>query len=112
MAALRNEQSIAARALMLRILAAARTAEVVGARWSEFENGVWTIPGERMKAGKSHSVPVSGRAMKSLLPREGEYVFIGSRPGKPLGPVEMLRVLRGLFRIASPASFSRSKCPE
>ncbi len=47
------------------ILTAARTGEVIGARWSEIDVGenLWTIPAERMKAGKEHRVPLSARAI-------------------------------------------------
>ena len=45
-------EGVAARALEFTILTAARTGEVIGARWSEMdlEAGTWTIPAERMKA--------------------------------------------------------------
>ena len=60
MADLRQREGIAARALAFAILTAARTGEVIGARWDEFDlaERLWTIPGERMKAGKPHRVPV------------------------------------------------------
>src|SRR5262249_28693968 len=60
MAALRQRQGIAARALEFTILPAARTGEVIGAQWSEIDldNAVWTIPAGRMKAGKEHRVPL------------------------------------------------------
>ena len=44
------------------ILTAARSGEVRGARWDEIENGVWTIPAERMKADRPHAVPLSIQA--------------------------------------------------
>lgn len=73
-----------ARALEFAILTAARTGEVVGAKWQEIDldDGMWTIPGERMKAGKEHRVPLSKRAVEILmeLPREdgNPNVFIGA----------------------------------
>lgn len=50
------------------ILTASRTGEVLGAEWREFEleARTWTIPAERMKAGKEYRVPLSGAAMRSL----------------------------------------------
>ena len=66
---LRQQEGIAARALEFTILTACRTGEVVGARWGEIDraNGVWTISGERMKAGREHRVPLSARALE--IPR-------------------------------------------
>jgi integrase len=89
MAALRERQDIAARALEFTILTAARVGEVLGARWSEFNllDKVWIIPGGRMKSGREHRVPLSGRALAILegmqAHRTGEdaYVFPSSRAG-------------------------------
>ena len=55
----------AARALEFAILTAARSREVLGARWEEFDlgRGVWTVPATRMKAGREHRVPLSQRAL-------------------------------------------------
>ena len=41
------------------ILTAARSGEVLGARWSEIDlkNKIWTVPANRMKAGHEHRVP-------------------------------------------------------
>ena len=50
------------------VLTAARSGEVRGARWDEidFENAMWIVPEERMKAGKEHRVPLSTRALAVL----------------------------------------------
>jgi integrase len=101
MAALRAQTNISARALEFAILTAARTGEVLGARWPEvdFSTRVWAVPAERMKAGKPHRVPLSDRAMAILqaLPREGsDWVFAGDRTGRPLSDAAMLGVLKGL----------------
>ena len=65
---LREHSGYSAHALELLILTATRTSEVIEAKWSEFdlEAKVWTIPAERMKAGKEHRVPLSTRAMEIL----------------------------------------------
>lgn len=49
-------------------LTAARTTEVREATWKEIDMGqrVWTIPGERMKAGQAHRVPLSDAAIVAL----------------------------------------------
>jgi integrase len=46
------------RALEFAILTAARTGEVIGARWDEIDlaDKTWTVPATRMKAGKEHRV--------------------------------------------------------
>ena len=85
-----------ARALELAILCASRPSEVLNARLSEFdlETATWTIPGERMKAGREHRVPLAPCAVKLLtgLPRVGEYVFVGRGDGPP-HRTALLRVL-------------------
>jgi integrase len=102
MAALRENTSVSARALEFTILTAARTSETIGAKWNEIdlENGVWTIPAERMKAGKEHEVPLSKTALELLkaLPREKNsgYLFAGARAKQPLSNMAMLELLRGI----------------
>jgi integrase len=70
---LRARDGIAARALEFLTLTAARSGEVRGARWGEvdLQNAIWTIPGERMKAGREHRVPLSTAALDLLeaMPR-------------------------------------------
>ncbi len=50
------------------VLTAARSGEVRGARWDEidFDNAMWIVPEERMKAGKEHRVPLSTQALAVL----------------------------------------------
>lgn len=50
------------------VLTATRSGEIRGARWSEFDASLsnWTIPAERMKAGREHRVPLSSRATEVL----------------------------------------------
>jgi integrase len=57
------------KALRFTILTAARTEEVTGATWPEFDlhAKVWTIPPERMKGGREHVVPLSDAAVAILL---------------------------------------------
>jgi integrase len=65
---LRTHSGYSALALELLILTASRTSEVIEARWDEFDlkARVWTIPAERMKAGKEHRVPLNTRSMEIL----------------------------------------------
>ena len=80
---LKNQQGVAARCLEFTILTAARTNESIGATWDEIDviSQTWTIPVERMKAKKTHRVPLPPRAIAivqemSLLKTNG-FVFPG-----------------------------------
>ena len=81
-------------------MTAARTGEVVGARWSEIdlETRTWTIPAARMKSRREHRVPLSPRAIKLLsgLYREdgNSDVFIGARTRAGLGGMAMPDLLQ------------------
>jgi integrase len=87
-------------ALEFLILAAARTAEVLGARWDELEGDVWTVPPARMKAGQEHRVPLTPRMLEILEEaRAFERVLIFpslSRRAKALSNMAMLEVVRGM----------------
>ena len=86
-------------ALEFTILTAARTSEVLNARWEEFniDDQVWTVSADRMKMGKGHKVPLSVRCVEILgLAKQfndGELVFPG-RPSRPLSNMAMLMALR------------------
>jgi integrase len=104
--ALREQEGIAARALEFLVLTAARTGEVIGARWNEPDllDKVWTVPAVRMKAGREHRVPLSPRAMTILedmqAHRSGDdgFVFPGGKSGKPLSNMAFLMLLRRMDR--------------
>lgn len=61
MSKLRNQEGVGARAFEFIVLTAARTGEVIGAKWTEvdFVNKVWNVPEERMKARRPHRKPTS-----------------------------------------------------
>lgn len=102
MVELRQQKSIAARALEFAILTAARTGEVIGARWDEINmtERLWTVPAERMKAGREHRVPLSDAAMVVLDELRAtpvdEYVFPGV--AGPLNHKTLLRLLERMQR--------------
>jgi integrase len=105
MAELRQQDGIAARALEFAILTAARTGEVLGARWGEINiaERLWIVPAERMKASKEHRVPLSDAALAiveqlAAIRSSGECVFPGASPGKPLSNMSMLMLLRRMGR--------------
>jgi integrase len=95
MTELRTRDSLPALALEFTILTAARTGEVAGATWGEFDlnAAIWTIPAERMKAGAQHKVPLSDRALNILreLPRNGDRGFAQLTR---TGMIELLRKMR------------------
>jgi integrase len=103
---LREQEGVAARALEFLILTSSRTGEVIDARWDEFDLGakIWTVPADRMKAGKEHRVPLSGRAlaiveeMKAVRSDGNEFVFPGGRAGRPLSNMAMLKLLSRMGR--------------
>ena len=78
--------------VQLVVLTTLRSSEVRGARWGEvdFDARVWTVPGERMKEGEAHEVPLSDQAtaiLRSLKPADAHanaLVFPGRVPGKPI----------------------------
>ena len=97
---LQARQATAALALEFAILTAARSGEVLGARWEEFDldRAVWTVPAWRMKVGREHRVPLSMRALKIMEAmhecRNGDYVFPGQKAGKPLSVMALEMMLR------------------
>jgi integrase len=100
MSNLHARNGAAARALEFAILTAARSGEVLGARWLEFDldRAVWTLPAMRMKAGREHRVPLSRGALRIVKAmhdhRAGDFVFAGEKPGKPLSVMALEMVLR------------------
>jgi integrase len=93
---IRAHESVAARALEFTILTAARTGEVRFATLTEIQNGVWVVPGRRMKSGREHRVPLCERAVEiinKLAPLPGPFIFAG-RNGA-IGQKAMLDLLRG-----------------
>jgi integrase len=103
MAELRELDSFPARCLELAILTSARTKEARGARWEEFDlaERIWTVPAERMKGGREHRVPLSGRALAIVeemeAVRSGPFVFPGQRSGTPINEFALLQLLRRTF---------------
>ena len=97
---LRDREAIAALALEFCILTAARSGEVLGAKWAaiDLEKKVWTLPANRMKAGREHRVPLSARAVSILKQMEkskmGDFVFPGQARGKSLSNMAMEMMLR------------------
>ena len=108
-----SQSSLAARlAFEFLVLTAARSGEVRGAVWSEFdlEAAVWTIPGERMKGGRDHRVPLSDRALALLdearaLDDGSGLVFPSPVGRKPMSNSMLSQLLRELDIDAVPHGF-------
>jgi integrase len=106
MVELREQEGIAARALELAILTAARTGETIGARWREinWSERLWVIPAERMKAGREHRVPLSAPSiailekMPSHRHADDGFLFPGGKVGEPLSNMAFLMLLRRMGR--------------
>jgi integrase len=100
MDAIRKREGSAPAALEFAILNAARSGEVLGARWNEIdlEGRLWTIPAERMKAGRPHRVPLSDRAveiLKSMFKiRASDFVFPGMKAERSLSSMALEMLLR------------------
>jgi integrase len=116
MAELRERETIHALALEFLILTAGRVGEVLGAHWDETDLGakVWIIPASRMKAGREHRVPLSGRAMEIVERmaeiRTGDLVFAGQRRGRPLSSLTLARLCRAGVTVHGFRSSFRDWC--
>ncbi len=99
---LREREGVAARAIEFSILTACRSGEVRGATWDEInlQTKLWTIPAERMKAGKEHRVPLSTGALAILEAIEalGSVIFPGRDEETPLSDMSLTAVLRRMGR--------------
>lgn len=99
---LRAQPGIAARALEFAVLTAARTGEVIGARWEEFDlaGKGWTVPAVRMKTKHEHWTPLSPPALALLkaVPQASDFVFFGSKHNKPISNMAMAAVLKRMER--------------
>ena len=107
---LRAQQGVGARALQLAILTAARSGEVRGMTWDEvdLDAGLWIVPGERMKAGREHRVPLSAAAVELIkaqpVQAETRLVFPSPRSGQ-LSDMTLTAVLRRMNVPAVPHGF-------
>jgi integrase len=108
MAELRRQEGVAAQALQFTILTAARTGEIIGARWLEIDRArqLWSVPAERMKGGREHRVPLSDAAL-AVLDKMGKlrddkaqdaFVFPGGRAENGLSNMGMATVLKRMSR--------------
>lgn len=105
--ALKARQSESMSAIMVEwiALSACRTGEARFATWGELDldNGIWTVPAERMKMRREHVVPITGRMFELLDQTKGfllrdpnpeDYLFPGPREGKPLSEMAGIMLLK------------------
>lgn len=92
-------------AMLLMILTASRKAEVIGGKWKEInlETGEWEVPGERMKKGREHWIPLSQQAirllreLRKLIPASQEFLFPNRRdPRRPMANRSLNAVMERL----------------
>jgi len=110
MQALREQQGSGARVLEFVILTAARSGEARGATWGEFnlDAATWTVPGERMKAGKEHRVPLSMPAVRLIRAQPtmaGTDLVFPSPRGGLLSDMTLVAVMRRMKAAAVPHGF-------
>jgi integrase len=111
MQALKAVQGSGARCLEFVVLTASRSGEARLALWSEIDlaSKTWSIPGERMKSGRPHRVPLPDVAialLKSLPTFEGEgLLFPGRNPEKPLSDMALNKCMRDMGVDAVPHGF-------
>jgi integrase len=111
---LQRQETVTAYAFEFCILTATRTSETIGMRWDEIDNdgAMWTIPGERMKAGRDHRVPLSDRAQAIIAEMKkihiSDFVFPGRVTDRPLSTMAFLELLRRLGRTDITAHGFRS----
>ncbi|MCY3810325.1 MAG: tyrosine-type recombinase/integrase [Gammaproteobacteria bacterium] len=108
-----NAQTSTKLAFEFLVLTAARSGEVRMMTWDEVdaEDGVWTVPASRMKSGREHRVPLSGRAVEVLVEvgelRQNELVFPSAR-GRRMSDNTLSKLLRDLGIDAVPHGFRSS----
>jgi len=111
--ALRERETMGRLALEAVILTAARSGELRLATWQELdlEAAIWTVPAERMKAGREHVVPLSAPAvalfekMKAHRRGDTDLVFPGAKRGKPLSDMTLTKALRDMGRTETAHGF-------
>ena len=108
---LNSTEGLGARALQFTILTACRTSELLNAKWRGIDepSQIWTIPAERMKAGREHRVPLSCAALSLLRvlknQQRSDLIFPGRKREQSLSNMTMLRVLQRLNSPCTPHGF-------
>ena len=108
---LRKLKGYGPRCLELVVLTACRSGEARLATWAEFDMAekTWNIPGERMKSGRPHRVPLSDEVialLNGLERMEGtELLFPGKKENSPISDMTMTKIMRDMGVDAVPHGF-------
>lgn len=103
-AKLRERSSVGRVAMEVLILTAARSGEIRGATWSEFDldKAIWSIPASRMKMGRPHFVPLAPQVLEALKRAKAfsapctDLVFPGMKLKTPMSDMTLLKILRDM----------------
>lgn len=94
-------QTLSKLAFELLILTATRTSEIIGARWDEvdLDARLWSIPGERMKRGRLHEIPLADRSVEILqeahsVSGNAPLIFPNRRPDRPYSNMVFLTCMK------------------
>ncbi len=117
MEALRSQAGVAARAVEFAILTCARSGEVRGADWSEFDlqRAVWIVPASRMKAEREHRAALSREAvamLEAMQPKKSARtgLVFGNAGGAALSDMSLLAVLRRMHAAEVEAEVAEPIC--
>mgnify|MGYP003375751384 FL=1 len=108
---LRKLKGYGPRCLEFVVLTACRSGEARLATWAEFDMAerTWNIPGERMKSGRPHRVPLSDEAIALLTGLERmkgtELLFPGRKENSPISDMTMTKIMRDMGVDAVPHGF-------
>lgn len=108
---LRQLKGYGPRCLEFVVLTACRSGEARLAKWSEFDmtEKTWNIPGDRMKSGRPHRVPLSAEVitlLNGLERMEGtEILFPGKKENSPISDMTMTKIMRDMAVDAVPHGF-------
>lgn len=92
-------------AIEFLILTASRSRESREAVWSEFDLDatipIWTVPGDRMKMGRNHRVPLCSRAVEIIRHQKEQLgydapLFPGMKRGKALTDMALLKLAKSI----------------
>jgi integrase len=101
---LRERVGLAKLALEFLILTAARSSEVLGARWAEMDldQALWIIPGSRMKSGLEHRVPLSDAALEilriAICNKVSDFVFPSAKRNVTMSHMAFQSLLKRMHR--------------
>ncbi len=93
----RQENQVAANAVLLMLLTGARRGEVLGATWDQIDirRGVWTKPAHFTKQKRTEHTPLSSAAIVLLrkvrkeATEPSQYIFPGASQDKPIKDIKI-----------------------